>query len=152
MKKEMKKIIEHYKEEGAAKDQALLVEMLKETQKLYGGLLKESTLKKICEKLDIKKSYLKAAMKEIPDLRLEKEKHKLKICGGKKCMSSGNEELKKYIKKTYDVKEGEVSEKGSFSYKVCGCMKKCKDGPCVEWDGKVHTGMTPKKLDKLIEG
>ena len=152
MKKEMKKIIEHYKEEGAAKDQSLLVEMLREVQQLYGGCLKESTLKKIYEKLDLKRRDLKLEIKSTPDLCIGKEEHKLKICGGKKCMSSGNEELRKYIKKTYHVKDGEASEKGGFSYKVCGCMKKCKDGPCVEWDGKVHTGMTPKKLEKLIEG
>ena len=31
-------------------------------------------------------------------------------------------------------------------------MKQCGKGPCIKWDGVLHTGMTPEKLRRLIDG
>lgn len=151
MKKELKKLLEPYKKEEKKPDQQEMEELLKKVQELYGGVLKESAVDKICKELDIRHKEIKAAVKSVSAEKTEKKQHKLRICDGKKCMSRGNEDLQKYIEKTYQVKPGEVSEKGKFSYKFCGCLKKCKDGPCVKWDGEVYTEMTPKRLDKLVE-
>ena len=69
------------------------------------------------------------------------------ICGG----IGGGADVYKRQERTYGVQVGGTAEAG-FRYKVTGCMKKCGKGPCVKWDGDIHTGMTEEKLRKLIEG
>ena len=143
-------LLEYYKGQNAAKEQSVLVEFLREAQQLCGGVLTNEVMDKICTGLNLKASYLSLVMKYAPDLKTEKAGHRLTVCGGKKCTSDGNDKLRAYIEKNYGAKNGCVCEKGGFTYKVGGCMKKCKNGPCVQWDGEVYTGMTPAKLEKLI--
>ena len=143
-------MLDYYKGQNAAKDQSVLLEFLREAQQMCGGTLTNEVMDKICDELDVKPSFLALVMKYAPDLKTEKAAHRLTVCGGKKCTSDGNDKLRSYIEKNYGAKSGSVCEKGGFTYKVGGCMKNCKNGPCVQWDGEIHTGMTAEKLDKLI--
>lgn len=147
MKKELKKVIKQYRKKDAAKDESAMSELLKEAQTMNGGALDEGVVKKIRKKLGAKRKFIKGVIKKTPELEVKKAKEakdgkngkSIKICDGKKCHSLDNAALQKHLQKEYGAK-----------YKLCGCMHKCKDGPCVEVDGKVYTQMTPKKLDKLM--
>ena len=151
MDNELKELIKYYCKKDSAWGQSDLVDLLRAVQELYGGILTESVLEDICKKLDIKRSYLKTVMRFIPDLKTEDVCHRLEICGGKSCHSKGNAELLKYIERTYDVKSGGTSKKGKFELKTSGCMKNCKNGPCIKWDGEIYTKMNAKRLDQLIK-
>ncbi len=151
MENDLQKLIEYYCRKGSNWDQNDLIFLLRETQELCGGILKEAALDEICKELAIKPSYLKVVMKYVPDLKTEKSRHRLEICNGSNCSSKVKGNLQKWVEKTYCVKKGGVSEKGGFSYNLCGCLKKCKEGPCVKWDGQVYANMTMKQLDKLIK-
>lgn len=150
MENDLQNLIKYHCAKGARWDQNDLIALLRETQELCGGILKECVLDSICKELDLKPSYLKVVMKYVPDLKTEKERHKLEVCNGNNCQSNDNLCLRKWIEQTYQVRNKGISERGEFSYHLCGCMKKCKEGPCVKWDGKVYTNMTPKQLEKLI--
>ena len=151
MNNELYEIINYYKSQNAAREQSVLVELLREVQEFMGGVLSESVLDEICKELDIKRNYLAVVMRFIPDLKTEKILHRLTVCGGKNCSSNNSAALHSYIQKTYGVKNGQVSKKGCFSYQTGGCMKHCKEGPCVCLDGKIYTRMTPERFDSLLK-
>ena len=150
MDKDLKELIQYYCNEDSSWGQSDLIDLLRAVQEMCGGSLTESILEEICKKLDIKRSYLKTVMKFVPDLKTEDVCHHLEICGGNSCQSKGNRELVKYIERTYDVSNGASSKKGKFAFKIGGCMKNCKNGPCIKWDSKIYTEMNPKRLDQLI--
>ena len=153
MERELNDLIDYYCKKNTSWNQSDLIDLLRDVQdEICGGVLKESVLCEICQELDIKRSYIDLVMKFVPDLKTEKIHHRMEICSGKNCQSNGSADLKCYIEKTYGVKKDSVSKKGSFSYKIGGCMKHCKNGPCIKWDGQVYEKMTPQKIDALIMG
>lgn len=151
MNEELIEIIDYYAGKTRRCDQNELVSVLREAQELCGGILKEQALEVICSELSLKRTYIDTVMKFIPDLKTEKIKHRLEVCSGKNCHSKDRMNLSAYIEKTYEVKSGAVSDQGEFYYKLCGCLKNCRKGPCIKWDGEVFTEMTPEKVSRLVE-
>ena len=60
-------------------------------------------------------------------------------------------EAASFVERTYGVKSGAVSAAG-FAYQVTPCMKNCKNGPSIRWDGALHSRADEKLLRRLIEG
>ena len=147
-KQELKEMIAFYRERGAARDQNELVQLCREVQALFGGVIPHKALEKIADKLELKMTFLDAVLKRYPTIRTAAAPHVLAVCGGKKCSKN---DLASFVEQTYCVQSGETADAG-FHYKVAGCMKKCGKGPCVKWDGEVYTGMTEEKLRDLISG
>lgn len=151
MENELMEIIEYYGGKTRRCDQGELVELLREAQELCGGVLTEEVLETVCSELNLKRNYLDTVMKFIPDLKTEKVKHRLDVCGGQVCKARNSLSIASYIESEYGVTPGKVSEKGEFLYRVTGCMKNCKNGPCIRYDGEVFTEITPDKLKKILE-
>ena len=148
-KEELKEIIKAYRDRGAARDQNELIQLLREVQTLFGGVIPQKALERTAEKLELKMTFIDALLKRYPSIRTEDAPHTLSVCGGKNCARQAA--LSDFVERTYGVQAGGTAEAG-FRYKAAGCMKKCGTGPCVKWDGDIHTGMTEEKLRKLIEG
>ena len=148
-KEELKAILHDYRSRGAARDQNELVQLLREVQALYDGVLPQKAMEKIADKLELKMTFLDALLKRYPSIRTEDARHTLSICGGKSCAK--RDELADFVEREYSVGPGGTAQAG-FRYKVAGCMKKCSKGPCVKWDGELYTGMTAEKLRRLING
>lgn len=147
-KEELKALIRAYRDRGAARDQNELVQLLREAQALYDGVLPRRAMEKVAEKLDLKMTFLDALLRHYPSIRTEDALHTLTLCDGKKCAKSGA--LVEWIRQTYGVEPN--GTRAGFRCKTAGCMKACSKGPCVKWDGELHTEMTKKKLRRLIEG
>ena len=141
-------LIEYFRIQGAPGDQQMLIMLLREAQQADGGVLSGSTLAGICDAYAIKPSFLQAFIRRIPALRCESVPHKLEICGT--CKMGGP--LRSFIEDTYGVKSGSSCERAGFSYRVTGCMKNCKNGPSVRWDGELHPRASIDLLKKLIGG
>lgn len=142
--------IADYAARGAARDQTLLVSLLREIQALCGGALTEEALTEIASTLSLKESYLQAIIHRFPSLKSQALRHRLTVCGGASCGSKGSQALRRHIEQAYRVQNGGVSGSGGFQYTVGGCMKQCRNGPCIRWDGQLYTNMTPARLDTLI--
>lgn len=151
MEEQLNEIISYYKTQSVDKDQGSLKDFLRELKDYFQGPIPDSFLSTACEELHIKPSFLNAVMKYIPDIKTESVSHHLVICGGKNCQANDSAALRNYIESTYKVKNGSSSKEGHFSYKIGGCMKNCKNGPCVQWDGNIYTKMTISKLNDLIK-
>ena len=145
---ELQEIIEAYRARGAARDQNELVQLLREAQAVYGGVLPQTALDDIAAALGLKRTFLDAVLKRYPSIKTEAVRHSLTVCQGPSC--GRRRELLDFLSRAYGVEPGGVAAAG-FRLQSGGCMKNCGRGPCVRWDGTVYTGMTPESLRALIE-
>ena len=145
---ELQEIIEAYRARGAARDQNELVQLLREAQAVYGGVLPQAALDDIAAALGLKRTFLDAVLKRYPSIKTEAARHTLAVCCGKNCAK--RDALADFVREEYGVHPGGVAKAG-FRFQAAGCMKNCGRGPCVRWDGTVYTGMTPESLRALIE-
>ena len=141
-------LIEYYGKQGAPQDQQMLIALLREMQLECGGALSKEMLERIAEVYGIKTAILQVLIRRVPGLRCEDVPHRLEICGT--CRAGGK--LRDYIERTYSVKSGSSNKEKGFSYHVVPCMKNCKNGPSVRWDGQIHGNMSESMIRKLIEG
>ena len=147
LNQDIHEIIAYYRSHGAPNDQQMLIALLKEAQDSCGGMLTQDCLDVIADELRIKTPVIQALIRRIPSLKCETVAHKLEICGTCKRGAA----LRDFIEESYNLRSGGVSEAGKFSYRVTGCMKNCKCGPSVRWDGVLHPQATIELLKKLIK-
>lgn len=146
MNHDIHEIIDYYRHQGAPGDQQMLIALLKEAQESCGGILSQAAIDAITADLGIKEALMQALIRRVPSLRCESVAHRLEICGTCKKGAA----LRDYIEETYSLRSGGICEAHKFSYRVTGCMKNCKCGPSVRWDGTLHPSATIELLEKLI--
>lgn len=139
-------LIEYYRDQGAPGDQQMLLSLLREVQEECGGKLLQSALNTIADAYRVKDTFLKALINRIPTLHLEDTPHRLEICGN--CARS--RELARFIEETYQVKSGSGSKQGGFFYQVTGCMKNCRRGPSLRWDGTLYPCAGIELIESLV--
>ncbi len=138
-------VIAHYRDQGAPQDQQMLIALLREAQETEGGILSQETLDAIAQECGIKTAVLHALIRRVPGLRSQSAPHTLEVCGT--CPAGAK--LRAFIEKTYGVKSGAVSAAG-FVYRVTPCMKNCKNGPSIRWDGTLHSRADEALIRKLV--
>ena len=138
----LKEAAGYYKRQGAPGDQSALISLLKEIQAEKGGSIPLGMLEELAEIYAVKASFLHAVVKRIPSLRLS-DTHLLELCSGPNCgrhtqLAKTAEELcRKYP--------------GKAELKFTGCMRMCRKGPNLRWDGTVYHGATEELIRKLLE-
>ena len=144
----IQEIIEYYRGQGAPQDQQMLIALLREVQEDMGGVLSQAALQEIADSLGMKNTLLQALIRRVPSLRMENAAHRLEICGT--CRAGAR--LRNEIERTYGVKSGEICEAAGFSYHVTPCMKNCKNGPSIKWNGTLHSHADMELVHALIGG
>jgi NADH-quinone oxidoreductase subunit E len=79
-------------------------------------------------------------------------KHKVCVCNSISCMLNGSEELIHHIEHKYQVKPGQTTADGRFTFKEAECLGACRDAPAVLIGKTYYEHLTPDALDRLIEG
>lgn len=143
---EIREMIEYYRMQGAPQDQQMLISLLREAQEELGGLLSMDTLESISRAYGIRTTMLQAIIRRMPGLRLDDVPHRLEVCGT--CRAGAK--LRDFIERTYDVKSGGCSDAG-FAYRVTPCMKNCKNGPSLRWDGQLFSRADDALVKWLVE-
>ena len=128
-------LIDYYRTQGAPADQQMLIALMREVQETDGGILCAGRVKEIADAYQIKESMLHAFIRRVSGLRFEDAPHRMEICGTCKASRSLMEE----IIREYGVKSGCSSASGRFIFQTTGCMKNCKNGPSVNWDGTLYS-------------
>lgn len=136
-------LLTYYRSQGAPKDQQMLIALLQEVQALDGNVLRPETMKQIARGCDVDMRLLNTLAHRIPSLHPAHAPHRLQLC--RTCQKSLA--LAAFIQKEYNVKDGGVSQKGRFSFEMVNCMKNCKAGPSLRWDGVLH----PQADEALIK-
>jgi NADH-quinone oxidoreductase subunit E len=79
-------------------------------------------------------------------------RHKLTICTNLPCALQGANDAAEHLKKKLGIDFNETTADGCITLKEGECMGACGDAPVVLDNNKrMLCGMTPDKLDKLIE-
>ena len=82
-----------------------------------------------------------------------KGKYVLEVCRTGPCCLVGAEKLMKYIEKKLNVKEGEVTEDGLFSWRGVECLAACGMAPVLQIGPEYtfYENLTEGKIDELVE-
>ena len=144
----IREIIEYYQGQGAPQDQQMLIALVRELQQELGGVISQAALEETAQALSIKPTLLLALIRRVPGLRMENAAHRLEICGT--CRAGAK--LRDEIERTYGVKSGAVCPAAGFSYHVTPCMKNCKNGPSIKWDGVLHSHADMELVRALADG
>ena len=143
---EIREIIEYYRGQGAPQDQQMLIALLREAQESGGGVLSWDTLEMIAEAYGIRSALLQALIRRVPSLRMENAAHRLEVCAA--CRAGAK--LREFIERTYGMKSGSCNEAADVSYRVTPCMKNCKNGPSLRWDGVLYGHADEALIRKLM--
>lgn len=142
----IREMIEYYRQQGAPQNQQMLIALLREAQEADGGVLSQDVVEAIAQAYGIRPAMLQALIRRVPSLRCENAPHRLEVCGT--CRAGAK--LRDFIERVYGVKSGSVSEKAGFVYRVTPCMKNCKNGPSIRWDGVLHGNADEALIRKLV--
>ena len=78
-------------------------------------------------------------------------KYHFQVCGGTTCyINSSN--IRKELEKQINVKEGEISSDGLFSFETVSCMGACSHSPVLIINDKYYSDITVSKLKNIISG
>ena len=133
----------YYQRQGAPGDQSAVISLLKEVQANNGGRIPAVMLEDLAQIYAIKASYLHAIVKRIPSLHLS-DTHLLEMCAGPNC--GKHTELADLAEKLCRKHGGKVE------LRFTGCMRMCRKGPNIRWDGKLYQQVTEALLRELLGG
>lgn len=143
---ELEDSIEYYREQGAPGDQQMLIALLREAQSICGGTLHAQALQAVCAAYGLKAGMLTALIRRVPSLRLSEAPNRLEVCG----TCPKGRALRAFIEENWQVKSGGVCARAGFSYHVTGCMKNCRNGPSLRFNGELYSHADEALLRRLI--
>ena len=133
-----KEAAQHYKKQGAPRDQTALTALLREAQAEYGGSIPVHLVKELAEYLEAKESLLLALIRRLPSLRLA-DTHLLEGCTGRNCG-----------KCTALAEAAEKLRSDKLTVRFVPCMRQCGKGPTIRFDGVIYNRADEELLKKLV--
>lgn len=140
-------ILERYPE---AKRDAL-IPILQEVQDEEGFLSKEAIVR-IGHHLGLPASKIYGVATFYNQFRfLPLGKYHIQVCRGTACHVKGSAGVLDALQRALGVEAGETTRDGLFSIEVVACIGACGLAPVVSINGEFFAGMTPEKIQKVIE-
>ena len=116
------------------------------------NFLPEDVLEELAVKLEIPKSQVYSVVTFYKAFKLTPPgKYNIKVCMGTACHIKGGSELIQTLESKLEIKEGEVTEDGEFSYEPVMCVGCCGLAPVVMIDETFHGKVTPKQIPKILK-
>ncbi|KAA8481667.1 NADH dehydrogenase subunit E [Arcticibacter tournemirensis] len=144
-------IVSRYPED---KQKSALLPILHLVQAEYGWI-STPAMDKVAEYLDLKpiEVYEVATFYTMFFLKPQ-GKYVLEVCRTGPCCLVGAEKIMKYIEQKLNVKEGEVTPDGLFSWRGVECLAACGTGPVLQIGPEYtyYENLTEAKVDELIDG
>ena len=148
MEMNVQEIAAHYMDMGAPGDQQMVIALLKDVQAQTGGTLPGDVIAKLAAVLQVKEALLRALIRRVPSLRLQEAAHLVEVCATCRAGTA----IRAFIEDTYHIQSGGICPQKGFAYRVVPCMKNCKNGPSVRFDGTLYPAATVDQVRALIEG
>ena len=136
---DLEEALNYYGKQGAPRDQAALISLLKEIGIEMGGSIPKPVLEAVAAHYGVKDTFLLAIVKRIPSLRLS-DSHCLELCAGPNC--GRHTALAK-------AAEALCRERG-ITLRFVPCMRLCGKGPNLKWNGKLYHGATEGLISELL--
>ncbi len=78
-------------------------------------------------------------------------KYHLQLCQTLSCFLAGAEELRTYIEEKLNLKPGETSPDGLFSFQLVECLGSCHTAPVVQINDDYYENLDVQKFDQIIQ-
>jgi len=76
----------------------------------------------------------------------------LSVCQTTACALRGSEDIIRYIEQKLNIKPGEITPDGKFSFDVVECLGACEMAPVMRCNKDYKGPLDKKKIDELIKG
>lgn len=130
------------------KNRGELIPMLEELQALL-GYMPVSLQERISEKTGIPSNTIYGVVSFYSFFTMEpRGRHRVQVCLGTACYVKGGKEIADKIEKELNIKSGESTKDGRFTYETTRCFGACGLGPVIVVDGKVYGKV---ELDKVMD-
>ncbi len=146
-------------------------EQLKKLDELIDGCTTKSNLIPVLEEIQHLLGFIPVAVQEIISQRTgipendiygvvsfysyftmePRARHRIQVCAGTACYVKGGKEIGEYIEKKLNIKPGESTEDGRFTYEQARCFGTCGLAPVVVVDGKVYGKVKVQDIDEILE-
>ena len=132
-------------------ESAQLVPILQEVQRRHGYLTEEA-LHHLARRLRIPLSRVYAVATFYAAFSLKpRGRHVVSVCTGTACHLRGAPKLIDLLQSKYHLEDGETSPDGRFTLRQVNCLGACALAPVVVIDDVYYDGLTPDKLQKVLE-
>ena len=78
-------------------------------------------------------------------------KHKICVCTNISCMLNDSDKIVKHLKNKLGICFGESTDDGKFYLKEVECLAACGEAPMMQVNKTYHGGLTPEKVDAILE-
>lgn len=144
--KEIEHELEHYEEAHAAS-----IEALKIVQRHRGWVSDESirdiagVLGMSVEELDSVATFYNLIY------RRPVGRHVIHICDSVSCWLTGYEDQLEHLRERLGIGLGETTADERFTLLPIVCLGACERAPAMMVDGRLHTDLTPERIDGILE-
>jgi NADH-quinone oxidoreductase subunit E len=78
-------------------------------------------------------------------------RHVILICDSVSCWVMGYEKVLERLQSRLDIGIGETSADGRFTLLPVACLGVCEQAPAMMIDDTLYGGLTPEKIDEILE-
>ena len=132
------------------KDEENLLVQLNKAQK-ESGHLSPGILSGLAESLDIPLSKVYGVASFYSFLATKPQgRNVIRICRNLPCLLKGSETIIEAISEEIDIKLGQATVDGRFSFKFTNCIGACDKAPAMLINDDVHGELTPAKVAQIL--
>ncbi|MFB3830067.1 MAG: NADH-quinone oxidoreductase subunit NuoE [Bryobacteraceae bacterium] len=146
-RREIEEEVAHYPDK-----QAVCIDAMKIVQRRRGWISDES-LRDIAELLEMSPAQLDGVATFYNLLyRKPVGRHVILLCDSVSCWIMGYEEQRRHLRERLGVEFGQTTPDNRFTLLPIVCLGCCDRAPAMMIDDDLHTGLTPEKIDRILEG
>ena len=128
-----------------------LIGMLQDVQSQYNYLPKDA-LTHIAEKLNAPRSQVYSLATFYKAFSLKpRGKNLVALCMGTACHVRGAERVVEEIERVLNIKRGESTPDGHFTFETVNCLGACALGPLMAINGEYYGKMNAKKVKSILK-
>ncbi len=84
--------------------------------------------------------------------REPKGRHVVAVCHNLSCHLAGAPEIVAHLTARLGIEVGETTEDGRVTLQSVECLCACEHAPMMQVDDRYELGLTPEKVDRILEG
>jgi len=127
-----------------------LIPLLEKAQNLL-GYLPESVQQRISDKTDISPNRVNGVVTFYSFFTMEaRARHRVQLCLGTACYVKGADKIEEKIQTDYNVKMGESTKDGRFTFEKARCVGACGLAPVMIIDEKVFGKVKLDEVDDIL--
>lgn len=140
-------VLEQYRDGGRDS----LIPILQAVQEQQGYLSRDTVIR-IGQHLRLPASKIYGVATFYNQFRFQPQgKYHIQVCRGTACHVKGSAAVLGAIQRHLKVEAGQTTSDGLFSLEVVACIGACGLAPVISVDGEFHAGVSPKKVEKILE-